>query len=38
MNGAAIGTAGSNTPHNNLQPYLAITFIIALQGIFPARN
>ena len=38
MNGAASGTAGSNTPHNNLQPYLAITFIIALQGIFPARN
>lgn len=38
MNGAAIGTAGGNTPHNNLQPYLAISFIIALQGVFPARN
>jgi microcystin-dependent protein len=25
------------TPHNNLQPFLALTFCIALQGIFPAR-
>ena len=24
-------------PHNNLQPYLTLTFIIALQGVFPAR-
>jgi microcystin-dependent protein len=32
------GATGGNQPHNNMQPYLAITFIIALQGIFPARN
>lgn len=38
MNVAASGTAGGNLPHNNLQPYLAITFIIALQGVYPARN
>lgn len=38
MNAAASGNAGGNLPHNNLQPYLAITFIIALQGIYPARN
>ena len=25
-------------PHENMQPYLAMNFIIALQGIFPARN
>lgn len=24
-------------PHNNIQPYLAVNFIIALQGIFPSR-
>jgi microcystin-dependent protein len=30
--------ATSNLPHNNIQPYLALTFIIALAGIFPARN
>jgi microcystin-dependent protein len=38
MNGLAIGPAGSSFPHNNLMPYLGLTFIIALQGIFPARN
>ncbi|HEU4743284.1 MAG TPA: tail fiber protein [Meiothermus sp.] len=34
----AIGLAGNNQPHNNLQPYLVLTFIIALQGIFPPRG
>lgn len=24
--------------HNNLQPYLVMNFVIAMQGIFPARN
>lgn len=30
--------AGNSQPHENRQPYLAISFVIALQGIFPARN
>jgi microcystin-dependent protein len=30
--------AGGGQPHSNLQPYLAICFCIALQGIFPSRN
>lgn len=34
----SITLTGGSLPHNNTQPYLAITFIIALQGIFPARN
>jgi microcystin-dependent protein len=34
----AIGAVGGNLPHNNLPPYQVLTFIIALQGIFPARN
>jgi microcystin-dependent protein len=25
-------------PHNNLQPYLVLNFIIALQGVFPPRS
>jgi microcystin-dependent protein len=29
---------GSNQPHNNLQPFQVISWCIALQGIFPARN
>jgi microcystin-dependent protein len=32
------GIAGGSLPHENIQPYLCINFIIALQGIFPARN
>jgi microcystin-dependent protein len=34
----AIGIAGGSTPHDNMEPYLAVTFIIALEGIFPARG
>lgn len=30
--------SGGNQPHQNQQPYLAVNFCIALQGIFPARN
>lgn len=29
---------GSSQGHNNMQPYLAINFCIALQGLFPSRN
>src|SRR5258708_23773308 len=37
MNPQAINLSGSSFPHNNLQPFLVVTFIIALQGVFPAR-
>ncbi len=30
--------AGGSQPHNNRSPYLVLKFIIALQGIFPARS
>lgn len=36
---AALTTAaGGGRPHNNLQPYLALNFCVALQGVFPARS
>lgn len=38
MNTGAIGVAGQSQPFTNVQPYLAVSFIIALQGIFPSRN
>ena len=28
---------GGNQPHTNVQPYLGLNFVIALQGIFPPR-
>jgi microcystin-dependent protein len=33
-----LSLTGGNQPHNNLMPYLGLTFIIALQGVFPARS
>jgi microcystin-dependent protein len=39
---APMGLAGSSEvggqPHTNLQPYLVLNYIIAMQGIFPARS
>jgi len=38
MNPFALSITGGNSPHNNMPPYLCLTFIIALQGIYPARS
>jgi len=39
LNGASISPpAASGQPHENLQPYLVLNYIIALVGIFPSRN
>ncbi|TCO81695.1 microcystin-dependent protein [Plasticicumulans lactativorans] len=37
LSGAAIGSSGAGQAHDNLQPFLATTFIIALEGIYPSR-
>ncbi|WP_433076814.1 phage tail protein [Dactylosporangium sp. CA-052675] len=37
MAAGALTPAGGGQPHENLPPYLTLTFIIALQGIFPPR-
>ena len=29
---------GGSLPHNNMMPYLTVTFIIAMQGVFPPRG
>ncbi len=33
-----IGNAGGSQSHNNMQPYLVLSFCIALVGVFPSRN
>ncbi len=38
MAATAIASAGGGQPHPNIQPFLCVTFIIAMQGIFPSRN
>jgi microcystin-dependent protein len=38
MSPAALAPAGGSGPHNNMAPYLVVTFIIALQGVFPPRT
>ncbi len=38
MSPQSIGLTGSGTSYPNLQPFLVVNFVIALQGIFPARN
>jgi microcystin-dependent protein len=38
MAAASIGTAGSSSAHNNMQPYLVMNYCIAYQGIFPSRG
>ena len=37
MNVQEIGLVGNSSPHNNMMPFLTVTFIIAMQGVFPAR-
>lgn len=38
MAAASVGFAGGSQPHTNVQPYLSVNFIIALEGIFPSRS
>lgn len=37
LNANAITPAGGSQPHENLQPYLCINFILSLFGIFPPQ-
>ncbi|MES2796824.1 MAG: tail fiber protein [Bacteroidota bacterium] len=38
MNAQMLGISGGSLPHNNMQPYLTLLFVIALQGVFPPRG
>ena len=38
MNSAGLSPTGSGTPHNNVIPFLVVTFIIALFGTYPSQS
>ena len=38
LNPASVQPQGGNQPHNNMQPYLALSYCISLTGLFPSRN
>ena len=38
MSSQAVLNTGGSQPHNNLQPYLVLNFIIALVGLYPSRG
>jgi microcystin-dependent protein len=38
LNTGSVTNAGGSQPHQNMQPFLALSFCIALQGIFPSPN
>jgi microcystin-dependent protein len=38
LNPAAIGVTGGSQPHDNMMPYTALSFIIALNGIWPTQE
>lgn len=38
INAASVGNVGGSQAHLNMQPFLTVSFCIALQGIFPSPN
>jgi len=34
----ALTATGGSAPHDNMQPFLTLNFIIALQGLYPSRS
>jgi microcystin-dependent protein len=38
LNAATTANTGGSQAHLNMQPFLALTFCVALQGIFPSPN
>ena len=38
MAGSSLAVSGQSAPHENRQPFLALMFCIALQGVFPPRG
>jgi microcystin-dependent protein len=37
LNSQSLQAVGGSQPHDNLQPYLCVSFIISLFGVFPTQ-
>jgi microcystin-dependent protein len=38
MHAGTVGNAGGSQPHDNMQPFLVVNFILSLFGIFPSQT
>ena len=38
VDSVAVKQTGGNQPHDNMQPYLGMNYIIALEGVYPSRS
>jgi microcystin-dependent protein len=38
LNASSIANSGGGLPHNNMQPFLGISYIICIEGLFPPRS
>jgi microcystin-dependent protein len=38
MNAGMVGSVGGSQPHENMQPFLCVNYIISLFGIFPQQS
>ncbi|MCH8535577.1 MAG: tail fiber protein [Flavobacteriaceae bacterium] len=37
LNPSSVSSAGGSQPHNNMQPYTGLSYIICVNGIYPSR-
>lgn len=35
---SSLSTAGASQPHNNMQPYIGLSYIICVNGVYPTRD
>lgn len=38
LNNLSISQTGGSAPHNNMQPYLGLSYIICTEGVYPSRQ
>jgi microcystin-dependent protein len=38
INPVMVGSSGGNQPHDNLQPFLVLNWVISLYGVYPSQN